>query len=167
VRQPNPVSPALLIRQRTPPATPQTDGRDRTFPVQANRAHRPSRTGHAFVEIFAGSLRHALSCTPSPRATALQRSLLARSLARPPRLRPLFHSWLACVVELETVAIPLRETLTLALAPPREAAGETVSHRAVDPDPDAVAPCRADRGRSRLNRAGIRGVSPGCASAGW
>jgi hypothetical protein len=63
-------------------------------------------------------------------------------------------------VELETLAIPPRETLTLALAPPREAAGEPGSRRAADPDPDAVAPSRADRGRSCPNPAGIRGVSP-------
>jgi hypothetical protein len=115
---------------------------------RANRAHRPSRTGRAFVETFAGPVRHALSCTRSPRATAYSSvapslSLLARSRcgAQDPR-----HS-------AAGNPNPSPRTAT-------GGAGESGSRRAADPDPDAVARSRADRGRSRPNRAGIRGVAP-------
>jgi hypothetical protein len=65
----------------------------------------------------------------SPLASAARSLSLSLSLSR-----------LARVPELETRAIPPRETLTLASAPPREDAGAPGPRRAADPDPDAVAP---------------------------
>jgi hypothetical protein len=81
-----------------------------------------------------------------PRATQLCSALspLARLPACAPPPSPpslsLSLAWLARVPELETLAIPPRETLTLAPAPPREDAGAPGPRGAADPDPDAVAP---------------------------
>jgi len=148
-------SPALSIRQPTPPRRPLMDGRDHPLPAQGepsppgepDRTRLPSQGQYA--TLYLAHPLHELQLCSALSPGSLARLACALSL-----------SWLARAVELETLAIPPRETLTLALAPPREAAGEPGSRRAADPDPDAVAPSRADRGRSRPNPAGIRGVSP-------
>jgi len=80
--------------------------------------------------------------------------------------RSLSLSWLARVPELEILAIPPRETLTLASAPPREDAGAPGPRRAADPDPDAVAPRPLiEVGLARIGPE-FAGSLPVCAIAG-